>query len=119
MKPILYLYRSCTSCRNAAAALDARGVAYETREYFREPFTRDELQQVLERSGMTPSGLVATRSTQWRKGGLAEMQLSDEELLEHMLREPRLIRRPILVTEDEVIVGFNKDRYGEVAARLA
>ena len=73
---------------------------------------------MLGRAGLTPSELVATRSAPYRKERLAERQLSDDELLEKMLLEPRLVRRPILVTDDEVVVGFDRDRYEALVARL-
>ncbi len=119
MKPMLYLYRSCTSCRNAASVLDAHGVDYDVREYFKEPFTREELESVLERAGQQPSDLVATRSVPYRTQRLAEQGLPDDELLERMLAEPRLVQRPILITEDEVLVGFDRGRYEQKAKALA
>jgi Spx/MgsR family transcriptional regulator len=118
MKPTLYLYRSCTSCRNAAAVLDEHGVEYEPREYFKEPFTRDELASVLERAGLQPSDLVSTRSTVWRNEKMAEQDLSEDELLERMLGEPRLIRRPILISDEGVEIGFKRSRYEELAQAL-
>ncbi len=119
MRPTLYLYRSCSSCRNAAAVLERHGVDYEPREFFKEAFSREELDGVLERAGMTASELVATRSTVYRNERLGEQDLSDEDLLQRMLAEPRLIRRPILVTDDGVTVGFNRDTYEEAAKALA
>lgn len=119
MKPILYLYRSCTSCRNAAVALEQHGVEYDAREYFKDPFAREELESLLHRAGLVPSELVATRSTPYRTERLGEQQLSEVDLLEHMLGEPRLVRRPILVTDDEVMIGFNRERYDAKAQALA
>jgi Spx/MgsR family transcriptional regulator len=119
MKPLLYLYRACTSCRNAAAYLDANGVSYDVREYFKEPFTREELESLLARASLRAPELLATRSTPYRKERLGEQQLGEGALLNRMLTEPRLIRRPILVTDDEVIVGFDRRRYEAVAQELA
>lgn len=119
MKPVLYLYRSCTSCRNAAAVLDDYGVDHDAREYFKEPFTREELQSILDRSGMQPSDLVSTRSTVWRNERLAEKNLSEDELIDRMLQEPRLVRRPILVSDEGVEIGFKRARYEALAQVLA
>ncbi|HYH11693.1 MAG TPA: arsenate reductase family protein [Thermomicrobiales bacterium] len=119
MKPTLYLYRSCTSCRNAAAVLDDHGVEYEPREYFKEPFTRAELASVLERAGLRPSELVSTRSTVWRSEKMADQDLSEDALFERMLGEPRLVRRPILVSDEGVEIGFKRSRYEELAQALA
>ena len=119
MKPVLYIYRSCTSCRNTLAVLEEHGVEFDVREYFKEPFTREELEAVLEHASMQPFELVSIRSTLYRKEKLGDRDLSEEELLERMLAEPRLIRRPVLVTDDEVIIGFNRARLEGVARRLA
>lgn len=118
MKPVLYLYRSCTSCRNAEAVLNEKGVKFDTREFFKEPFGRAELKSVLVRGDMTPSELVSTRSKAYRAEGLDLRDPSDDELLDLMLDEPRLIRRPILVTDDDVHVGFNRDSYESIATTL-
>ena len=84
---------------------------HEVREFFREPFTRDELMSILDRAGMKPSALVSTRSSVYRSERLGERQLSEDDWLERMLAEPRLIRRPILVSDEGVEVGFSKARY--------
>jgi len=119
MKPVLYLYRSCTSCRNAVAVLEEHGVDYEPREFFKDPITSEELASLLDRAGLKPSELVSTRSSVWRNEKLGEQNLAEEELFERMLREPRLLRRPILVTEDGVEIGFNRSRYEQIATSLA
>jgi arsenate reductase (glutaredoxin) len=99
--------------------LGEHGVDYEAREYFKEAFTRQELESILSRAGRKPSEMVSTRSTPYRKERLADQGLSEDELLERMLSEPRLIRRPILVTDDEVVVGFDRARYESIATELA
>jgi Spx/MgsR family transcriptional regulator len=99
--------------------LGEHGVDYEAREFFKEALTRDELAAILERAGMSPSKLVSTRSAVYRSEGLGDRDLSDDEWIERMLAEPRLLRRPILVTDDGVEIGFNRDRYEQIATRLA
>lgn len=98
--------------------LGEHGVDYEAREYFKEPFSRDELEVVMSRSGMKPSDLVSTRSIPYRKEKLAGQNLTEDDLLERILAEPRLVRRPILVTDDEVVVGFDRERYERIARNL-
>jgi arsenate reductase len=89
------------------------------REFFKEPFTREELVAILDRAGMKPSELVSTRSTPYRAEKLGDRDLTEDEWLAWLLAEPRLIRRPILVTDDGVEVGFSKARYEEIARELA
>jgi Spx/MgsR family transcriptional regulator len=99
--------------------LGEHGVDYEAREFFKASFTRDELMAVLEGAGMRPSELVSTRSAPYRNDKLGEREISDDEWVELMLREPRLIRRPILVTDDGVRVGFDRDWYEQKTRELA
>ncbi len=102
----LYLYSSCTSCRNAESLLKERGVEYRRRDFFRDRFTREELVDVLERAGLTTSDVISTRAKAYRERGLAEQPLGDDELLDLMLEEPTLLRRPIAIGPGGSVVGF-------------
>jgi arsenate reductase len=90
-------------------------VDHVVREFFKEPFTRDELSAILAKAGMKPSELVSTRSSVYRNDQLGGKHFTEDEWLERMLAEPRLIRRPILVRDEGVEVGFSKARYEEIA----
>ncbi len=94
-------------------------MSHEVREFFKEPFTRDELTSILERAGMQPSELVSKRSSVYRNEQLGDQDISEDAWLDRMLAEPRLIRRPIFVSDDGVEVGFNKDRYAQIVRSLA
>ena len=100
-----YLYNSCSQCRDVEKALNAANIDFEKREFFKEKFTREELEDVLQSTGLTLDDIVSKRSTPYRELGLAEKDLSDDELIALMLEEPRLIRRPIVVGESDVLVG--------------
>lgn len=89
------------------------------REFFKEPFTRDELSAILARAGMKPSELVSTRSSPYRAERLGEQELTEDEWLDRMLAEPRLIRRPIFVSDEGVEVGFSRARYEDIVLDLS
>ena len=91
---------------------------FEVREFFKQPLTRDELVSILDRAGMKPSELVSTRSSVYRAEKLGEQDITEDEWLARMLSEPRLIRRPILVRDDGVEVGFGKARYEAITREL-
>lgn len=112
-----YLYNSCTSCRKAKDVLEAEGASYEVREYFKQKVTREELDNLLESTGMTVADILSTRSTPYKQGKLAEKNLSDDEVLDLMTEEPRLIRRPILISGSDTVVGFNDGKIRELIAR--
>lgn len=115
MRSVLYLYRSCSSCRNAEAFLRQHGAWVEGQEFFGNPFSEVELREVMRKAGMQPSELVSRLSKVFRDLESGEQQLEENDWIGRRLEEPTLIRRPILVTNDEVVVGFNRKTYESIA----
>lgn len=109
-----YLYNSCTSCRKTDEMLRQSGVDYERREYFKDTFTKDELRTLLEAHGLTIADVISTRSTPYKQHDLANRQLSDEEILDLMVEDPRLLRRPIVISGDRVLIGHNASKLQEL-----
>ena len=89
------------------AELSQAGVELDERDFFADPFSADELREIIgERSA---ADFFSWRSPSFRKLGLDRDSLSDERLIELMVEEPRLVRRPLIRTEDgEIIVGADK-----------
>ena len=81
------------------------GAEIEERDYFKEPFTEDELKGLAGEVGA--SQMFARRSPSLKKMGLAGKDMSDDEMLALMLQEPRLIRRPIIRIGGNMLVGAN------------
>lgn len=82
------------------------GAAFEKREFFKQKFTREELTGLFDRTGLTVDDVLSTRSTPYRQLGLADRDLGHNEIIDLMLEEPRLLKRPILVSGSNVVVGF-------------
>ena len=84
-------------------ALSQAGVTIIDRDFFAEPFTDEGLRTLL---GSTPAReAFAARSPTVKKLGLDLDALSDDELVALMVEEPRLIRRPIVVIDGQLIPG--------------
>lgn len=90
--------------------LNEAGAGFEIREYFKQKVTRQELEGLLTATGLSLADILSTRSTPYKQENLAEKSLSDDEILDLMLEEPRLIKRPILVSGSNVVVGFNESK---------
>ncbi len=109
-----YVYTSCTSCRKTDAMLRESGVAFTSRDYFRKRFTRDELTGILERAGMGPRDVLSKRSKVYKARGDEIDALDDDALLDLMLEEPTLLRRPLVVGDDATILGHNPAKLTEL-----
>jgi arsenate reductase-like glutaredoxin family protein len=81
-----------------------QGVPLEERDFFKEPFTEAEIRGL----GANISELFARRSPSLKQMGLAGQQLSEQEMLQLMLKEPRLVRRPLVCVGDRLLVGANE-----------
>ena len=88
--------------------LRRRGARFTRRNFFQDRFTRDELADVLRAAGLTPRDVLSRRSRAYREQGLSERELDDDQLLDMMVSEPTLLRRPIVVTERGTVVGIDK-----------
>jgi Spx/MgsR family transcriptional regulator len=103
----LYVHPTCTSCRNAQAWLDERGVPYERRDYFRDRFTKDELSAVLASAGLTPRDVLSKRARAYKEL-VGDRDLTDDQLLDLMIQEPTLLRRPLVISGEVTVIGFDR-----------
>ena len=105
-----YIYSSCTSCRKTDAWLKDFGVDYVSRDYFRDRFSREELSLLLHDAGLSVKDVLSTRSKVYKDRQAEIDGLSDDALLNLMVEEPTLLRRPIVIGADDVVVGHNPKR---------
>jgi len=81
------------------------GVQLEERDYFKDPFSEPEIRELAQSDSI--SAMFARRSPSLKKLGLADKELSDEEMVSLMLQEPRLVRRPLVLMDGKFLVGAN------------
>lgn len=73
------------------------------RDFFANPFDKEELHKLLGEN--SPKDILATRSPSIKSLGLDLSTISDESLIEGMLKEPKLIKRPIVVINGVRVPG--------------
>ena len=83
------------------AWLSRTGAEIEYRDFFSDPFSEGELRELL--GDRPPSERFSWNSPSWRKLGLNRDDLSEDEILALMLQEPRLIRRPLIEIDSELL----------------
>lgn len=88
------------------------GVELDERDFFSRRFTETELRQLI--GEREPSELFSWSSPSFRKMGLKREHLTGRQLIEMMLDEPRLIRRPLIRVGDDLIVGTDKTAMSQV-----
>lgn len=101
-------YPKCTTCQKAKKFLDSRGAAYTDRHIKEENPTAQELREWQSRSGLPLKKFFNTSGLQYKALGLKDKlpEMSEEEQFALLASDGMLVKRPILVTEDKVLVGF-------------
>ena len=95
---------ACSKCRASHALLTERGVDFLTREYLKEPLTRDELEELQTLLGAHPREWVRPGGVEWDQSGLT---LSSEagEILDAIADHPVLLQRPVLICDGRALIG--------------
>jgi arsenate reductase len=96
------------------AELSRRRLAFSTRDLFRQPLSAAEIRALARQTEGGVRALLSVRSTRYRTLGLDRREMSDAELVDLMAKEPRLLRRPLLVADGSVVVGYDREAYGRL-----
>ncbi len=105
----LYTSPSCTSCRKARAWLKEHNIPYVERNIFSDPLSVDELKQILQMTEDGTEEIISTRSKVYQDLNVNIDDLSLKDLLDLVQRHPGLLRRPIIMDEKRLQVGYNED----------
>ena len=91
------------------------GFEVSDRDFFKETLAEAEVRELASLAGSTES-IFARRSPSLKKLGLADKELSDDEMIKLMLQEPKLVRRPLLKVGNRLIVGAGSAAVAEAIA---
>jgi len=105
----LYTSPSCTSCRKAKAWLEEHDIPFQERNIFSEPLSIDEIKEVLRMTEDGTDEIISTRSKVFQKMDVDLDQLPLKDLFDMITENPGLLRRPIIVDEKRLQVGYNED----------
>ena len=109
-------YPKCTTCQRARAFLDENQIEYELRDIKLQNPTRDELAQWHERSGLPLKRFFNTSGLLYKSLNLKERlpAMSEDEMLDLLASDGMLVKRPIIVTDDAVLVGFKAPEWEKI-----
>ena len=107
---LVLVYRKCSTCIKALKWLDANGVKFEERPIVEENPTYEELKAWHEKSGLPVKKFFNTCGLVYKEMGLKDKlpAMSDDEQLKLLATDGKLIKRPLVVGDDYVLVGFKE-----------
>ena len=106
-------YPPCTTCKRAKGWLNEKGLAYEDRHIKENNPTYEELKLWHSRSGLPLKKFFNTSGLQYRALELKDRlpTMSEEEQLRLLASDGMLVKRPLVVTETSVLVGFKAEQW--------
>lgn len=112
-KMLFIEYPKCTTCRRAKKWLDERQVAYTDRDIAAQNPTYEELKQWYAKSGLPLKKFFNTSGRLYKEMQLKEKlpSMSEEQQLQLLATDGMLVKRPIVVKEDGILVGFKEDQW--------
>lgn len=113
MKPVFIQYPPCGTCRKARMWLEAHGIEYTGRSIVENNPTVAELEAWIPRSGLPLKKFFNTSGVLYKELNLKEKlpQLTEREQIELLASDGKLVKRPLLVLPDKVLVGFNEQEW--------
>lgn len=109
----IYHNARCRKSREGLELLKNSGQEFEIREYLKEPVSEEELKNLLKMLGMAPIELVRTEEKIWKEE-YKKRDLSDLELIRVMVENPKLIQRPIVVKNNQAVMGRPASKISEL-----
>jgi len=111
---LLLSYAGCTTCKNAIKWLQAHDVKFTLRPIVDEPPTVKELKAWIKASGLPVRKWLNTSGQSYRALGKDKIDAaSDADLMDWLAKDGKLVKRPVLVNGEQVLVGFKPDIYEE------
>ena len=106
-------YPKCTTCQRAKKWLDDNGVSYEMRDIKSDNPTRSELSQWYKMSGLPLKKFFNTSGLLYKSLELKDKlpEMTEEEMLALLSTDGMLVKRPLLIDDDFVLVGFKEDEW--------
>ena len=108
-------YPKCSTCKKAKKWLDEHGIAYDDRHIVEENPTQEELKIWYEKSGLPLKRLFNTSGMKYRELKLKDRlpEISEEEQIEILASDGMLVKRPLVIDDDFILIGFKEQQWKE------
>jgi len=116
MKPIAICYAKCGTCQKAEKWMKSNGIEYSYRPIKEENPTKEELKNWLANSGLPISKFFNTSGLLYKELNMKDKvkTLSEDELLDMLASNGMLVKRPILLANNKVLVGFKEEEWSNL-----
>jgi arsenate reductase (glutaredoxin) len=104
-KITIYQKPTCSTCREAVKLVEASGQPFTAINYYEKPFSKAQLKGLLKKASLSAKDILRTKEDVYKELGLAKKAVSEDELIDLMLKHPDLIQRPLVEKGEKVILA--------------
>lgn len=105
----IYTTPSCASCRKAKKWFDQYNIPYSEKNIFSIKLSREDIYKMLANSENGFDDIISTRSKVFKEKKLNPDAMTSQELIEFIIENPSVLKRPIIINENELQVGYNNE----------
>ncbi len=105
----MYTTPSCSSCRKAKKWFEEHRIDYREKNIFNIKLTRDDIMLMLKNTESGFEDIISTRSKVFQDNNLDIDEMSMRELTNFIITNPSVLRRPIIIDNNKMQVGYNED----------
>lgn len=109
----IYHNPRCSKSREAVKYLEQSNIAFKIIKYLDQPPSYDELSDIIKKLGINPMELVRTNEAVWKENYKGK-ELSDKQLIQAMIENPKLIQRPIVINAEKAVVARPTDKIEKI-----
>ena len=109
----IYHNPRCRKSREGLQILEQSGKPFEIIQYLKEVPSLDELKSIIDVLGITPMELVRKNEVIWKENYKGK-DLSDMEIIQAMIDNPKLIERPIVINNGQAVVGRPPEKIQQI-----
>ena len=105
----VYTAPSCQSCRKVKKYFNEYNIEYVEKNIFVTPLTKEEIYKMLVNSENGFDDIISTRSKVIKDKGFNIEKMTINEVIDFIIENPSILKRPIIVATEEIQVGYNDD----------
>lgn len=101
----IYHNPRCSKSRQTLSLLRENGIEPEVVEYLKTPLQKKELQMISNAVGLRPASFVRKNENDYKENGIAEYLDDDEKIFQYIVKYPKIMERPIVVSNGIGVIG--------------
>ena len=102
---IIYHNPKCSKSRKALEIIKSKNIEPTIILYLVSKLSKAEVQNLLTKLGLSIRDILRTEEDEYKKNNLKKENLSDDKLIDYLIKFPKLLQRPIVVKNNKAVIG--------------